>query len=140
MGAEPHFPSIRFPWPTDPLPSPSQQKAGLGRAVMDSPSQIHANSHGAPLPCADFLQMGKGKGRRQCPPPSHTDVSQSPAKPEAKLPVLQVTIFPILTGQSEGTPALHHIREEKQLLSPISSAVLVEQHTIALEPGHIQGH
>lgn len=29
-------------------------------------------------------------------------------------------------GQSEGIPALHHIREEKQLLSPISSVVLVK--------------
>lgn len=111
----------------------------MERAVMNTPSQTHANSHGAPLPRADFLQMRKGKGKRQHPPPSHTDVSQSPAKPEAKLPVLWVTMFPLLTGQSEGMPALHHFREEKQLLSPISSAVLVEQHTIVLELEHIQG-
>lgn len=66
VGAEPHFSSIRtFPWPTDPLSSPTQQKAGLGRALMDSPSQIHANSHRAPLPRADFLQMKKGKGKSQ---------------------------------------------------------------------------
>jgi len=103
-------------WPTHPLSSPTQQKAG-------QPSINPPSSHRAPSPHAHFLHIKRKKGKslsgRKAVPTSATpwrhpaaskaQLSQRQCDKPCGLSVLVVTTFPPSVEQSGGIPDSHQL-------------------------------